>query len=79
MIHVAKHNAAGVSLPTIVGDRVTVGHNATLHACTLEDEAFVGMGATVMDGVTVKKGAMVAAGAVVTPGTTVPSGKHSKP
>lgn len=75
IIHVAKHNVGNVSRPTIVGDRVTVGHNAVLHACTVEDDAFVGMGATLMDGVTVKKGAMVAAGAVVSPGTKVPTGQ----
>jgi carbonic anhydrase/acetyltransferase-like protein (isoleucine patch superfamily) len=41
-----------------------VGHNAILHACTIHDDAFVGMGATVMDGAVVEKGAMVAAGAL---------------
>jgi carbonic anhydrase/acetyltransferase-like protein (isoleucine patch superfamily) len=54
---------------------VTIGHNAILHACIVKDDAFVGMGATVMDGAVVEKGAMVAAGALVTPGVTVPSGE----
>lgn len=75
VIHVAKTNVGGVAAPTTVGDRVTVGHNAILHACTIQDDAFVGMGATVMDGAVVEKGAMVAAGALVTPGTVVPSGQ----
>mmetsp|Transcript_22529 Transcript_22529/g.76608 ORF Transcript_22529/g.76608 Transcript_22529/m.76608 type:complete len:260 (+) Transcript_22529:141-920(+) len=75
IIHVAKHNVGNVSRPTTVGDRVTVGHNAVLHACTVEDDAFVGMGATIMDGAVIKANAMVAAGAVVTPNTTVPSGE----
>jgi len=75
VIHVAKTNVGMKILPTIVGDRVTVGHNATLHACTIQDDAFIGMGATVMDGAVVEKGAMVAAGALVTPGTVVPTGQ----
>lgn len=75
VIHVAKHNVGGKARPTVVGDHVTVGHGAVLHACTLEDASFVGMGATVMDGATVQRGAMVAAGALVTPGTVVPSGQ----
>ena len=74
MIHVAKTNVGGVG-STIIGDRVTVGHNAILHACTVKDDAFVGMGATVMDGAVVESGAMVAAGALVTPGTVVPTGQ----
>jgi carbonic anhydrase/acetyltransferase-like protein (isoleucine patch superfamily) len=75
IIHVAKHNVSGKARPTLIGDRVTVGHGAILHACTIEDGAFVGMGATVMDGAVVQRGAMVAAGALVTPGVTVPSGQ----
>ena len=63
------------SLPTIIGDDVTVGHMALIHACTLEDGSFVGMGATVMDGAVVESGAMVAAGALVTPGKRVPAGE----
>jgi len=62
VIHVAKTNVGGHEAPTLIGDRVTVGHNATLHACTIEDDAFVGMGATVMDGAVVEKGAMVGRG-----------------
>ncbi len=46
-----------------------------LHACTLEDESFVGMSATILDEVVVETGAMVAAGAVVTPGKRVPKGE----
>lgn len=75
VVHVAKTNVGGVSMPTVIGDRVTVGHNAILHACTIHDDAFVGMGATVMDGAVVEKNAMVAAGALVTPGVVVPSGQ----
>jgi carbonic anhydrase/acetyltransferase-like protein (isoleucine patch superfamily) len=58
-----------------VGADVTVGHNAIIHACTIEDRVLIGMGATVMDGVVVETGAMVAAGALVTYGKRVPSGE----
>ena len=60
---------------TIVGDDVTVGHMALLHACTIENNAFIGMKACVMDGAVVQEYAMVAAGALVTAGKTVPSGE----
>lgn len=60
---------------TIVGDDVTVGHMAMLHGCTLEDGAFVGMKACVMDGVIVEGGGMVAAGALVTPNKRVKKGE----
>ncbi|AEP09359.1 gamma carbonic anhydrase family protein [Micavibrio aeruginosavorus] len=60
---------------TYVGDDVTVGHGAILHACTIGDRAFIGMQACVMDDATVEADAMVAAGALVTPGKTVPSGQ----
>ena len=61
--------------PLFIGDDVTIGHNATLHACTLEDGAFVGMGAVVMDGAVVEGGAMVAAGALLSPGKRVKKGE----
>ncbi|CAO2828110.1 unnamed protein product [Amaranthus hypochondriacus] len=75
LVHVAKSNLAGKVLPTIVGDNVTVGHSAILHGCTVDDEAFVGMGATLLDGVVVEKHAMVAAGALVRQNTRIPSGQ----
>ncbi|MEQ8228672.1 MAG: gamma carbonic anhydrase family protein [Rhodospirillales bacterium] len=53
--------------PTILGDRVTVGHMAMLHACEIHDDAMIGMQATVMDGAVVGEGALIAAGALVTP------------
>jgi carbonic anhydrase/acetyltransferase-like protein (isoleucine patch superfamily) len=60
---------------TYIGDRVTVGHAALLHACTIEDEAFIGMQACVMDDAKVEARAMIAAGALVTPGKTIPAGQ----
>jgi carbonic anhydrase/acetyltransferase-like protein (isoleucine patch superfamily) len=60
--------------PAIVGDDVTVGHQVTLHGCTVGAGALVGMGAVVLDRAVVGAGAMVAAGSVVPPGMEVPSG-----
>lgn len=60
---------------TWIGDDVTVGHMALIHACRLEDGSFIGMKACVMDGAVVETGAWVAAGAVVTPGKRVKSGE----
>jgi len=51
-----------------IGDDITVGHSAVLHACTIENNAFIGIQACVMDDCIIEKGAMVAAGALVTPG-----------
>jgi carbonic anhydrase/acetyltransferase-like protein (isoleucine patch superfamily) len=75
LVHVAKTNVSGNVLPTVIGNRVTIGHNSVLHACTVEDEAFVGMGSTILDGAVVEKGAMVAAGSVVTQKTRIPTGQ----
>jgi len=129
LVHVAKTNVSGNVLPTIIGNRVTIGrfsnlgyfrrpvlygcdrcpwslflfkltcflrssnllrphvncelnlgchvtgHNSVLHACTVEDEAFVGMGSTILDGAVVEKGAMVAAGSTVTQKTRIPTGQ----
>ncbi len=68
-------HVTGGKLGTYIGSGVTIGHAAILHACTLEDDCFIGMGATILDGVVVEKGAMVAAGAVVTPGKRVKAGE----
>ncbi|XVF73773.1 hypothetical protein PTKIN_Ptkin13bG0008700 [Pterospermum kingtungense] len=75
LVHVAKSNLRRKVLPTIIGDNVTIGHSAVLHGCTVEDEAFVGMGATLLDGVVVEKHAMVAAGALVRQNTKIPTGE----
>ncbi|KVH99354.1 Bacterial transferase hexapeptide repeat-containing protein [Cynara cardunculus var. scolymus] len=75
LVHVAKSNLPGKVLPTVIGDNVTVGHSAVLHGCTVEDEAFVGMKATLLDGVVVEKHGMVAAGALVRQDTRIPSGE----
>ena len=58
-----------------IGNDVTVGHAAIIHACKLMDRAFVGMGATVLDGAVIEQGAMLAAGALLTPGKRIPPGE----
>lgn len=58
--------------PVIVGDWVTIGHNATVHGCVVEDEVLIGMGATVLNGAVIGTGSIIAAGAVVPERTIVP-------
>lgn len=64
---------ADPGFPTRIGQRVTVGHRAVLHGCTVEDDVLVGMGAVILNGATVGQGAVVAAGAVITEGTVIPA------
>ena len=55
-----------------VGDWVTIGHNATVHGCVLEDMVLIGMNATVLNNAKIGEGSIIAAGAVVPEGTVVP-------
>ena len=59
-------------LPLCIGARVTVGHRAVLHGCTVEDGALIGIGAIVLNGAVVGAGALIAAGAVVSEGQVIP-------
>ncbi len=59
---------------TVIGNHVSIAHNAVVHGCTLEDEVLIGMGAIVMDGAVVQRGAIVAAGAIVLQHTVVEAG-----
>ena len=59
------------ALATIVGDDVTVGHNAVIHACTLQNRAFVGISATVLDGAVIEEGGMLGAGGLLAPGKVI--------
>lgn len=63
---------ADPGFPTTIGQRVTVGHNAVLHGCTVEDDALIGMGAIVGNGATIGAGSLIAAGAVVPQGMVIP-------
>lgn len=60
--------------PCLIGRYVTVGHSAIVHACTVEDECLVGMGATILDGAVVGAQSIVGANALVTQGTVIPPG-----
>lgn len=73
MLHVThKKHAEDPGAPLIIGDDVTVGHSVTLHGCTIENGAFIGMQAMVMDKAVVGEGALVGARALVTEGTVIP-------
>jgi len=60
--------------PAIIGDRVSVGHAAVLHGCTVEEDSLIGMGALVLTGARIGRGAVVAAGSLVPEGMEVPPG-----
>lgn len=59
-------------IPTIVGDDVTIGHAAIIHACTIGDGALIGMGAIILSGATIGEEAIVAAGTLVREGQDIP-------
>ncbi len=58
--------------PTVLGDEVTIGHNVTLHGCTIGDGCLIGMGSVILDGAEIGAESLVAAGSVVPPGTIIP-------
>lgn len=60
--------------PAILGENVSVGHNAVVHACTIGDGSLIGMGSVVLSGAVIGEGCLVAGGAVVLEGTVVPDG-----
>jgi len=60
--------------PANIGDWVTVGHGAIVHACEIGDEVLIGMGSIILDGAVIGARSLVGAGAVVTPGTIIPPG-----
>ena len=70
--HASDYNPGG--WPLTIGREVTIGHNATLHGCTLGDRILVGMGVTILDGAIVEDDVVIGAGALVTPGKTLASG-----
>lgn len=75
VLHVTHESTAQPSgLPLIIGEDVTVGHAAILHACTIGDRCLIGMGAIVMDGAVLEADCLIAGGSVVTPRTVVPAG-----
>jgi gamma-carbonic anhydrase len=60
--------------PCIIGNYVTIGHSAIVHACTVGDECLIGMGCTILDGAVIGEQSIVGANALVTQGTQVPPG-----
>ena len=60
--------------PTIIGNNVSIGHNAIVHGCVVHDNVLIGMGALVMDNCTIESNSIIAAGAVITQNTVVTSG-----
>lgn len=68
--NVVVHTDTGMS--AVIGADVSVGHNATVHACTVEDECLISMGSTVLSRSTIGTGSLIAAGAVVLEGTAIP-------
>lgn len=75
IVHVEGPRGADQGSPALIGDDALVGHMAILHGCVLDDRAFVGMGAIVMDDARVGGEAMLAAGALLTAGRAIPSGE----
>lgn len=59
--------------PTLIGDNVTIGHNATIHACKIYSNTLIGMGAIILDKAVVKEMSFVAAGCLIPPGAIVQS------
>ena len=70
IIHVTR-----VTGPTIIGDNVTIGHKALLHACTAESDSFIGMGSIMLDFSIISSNSMLAAGAVLTPKKQIAQGQ----
>lgn len=68
--NVTVHTDFGI--PMILGKNVSVGHNAVLHGCTVEDNCLIGMGAIVLNRAVIGEGSLIAAGTVVLEGTVIP-------
>ncbi|MDH5470258.1 MAG: gamma carbonic anhydrase family protein [Gammaproteobacteria bacterium] len=75
ILHVSHDSEfAPGGFPLVIGADITVGHQAILHGCTIEDGCLIGMAATVMDGAIVRSGAIVGAGSLVPPGKDLQGG-----
>lgn len=75
ILHVSHDGPFGQPFPTLIGEDVTIGHGAIVHACVIEDACLIGMGSIILDGAVVRKHGFVGAGAVLPPGKTVGSGE----
>lgn len=72
--HDGPHAKLG-GFATVIGEDVTIGHKAIIHACRIEDAVLIGMGAIILDGAVVAKHGFVGAGALIAPGKTVGAGE----
>ena len=70
--NVSVHVDAG--RPVVIGENVSVGHNAVVHGCTIGDGSLIGMGAVVLNGARIGSGCLIAGGAVVLEGAEIPDG-----
>lgn len=70
--HISEYNPKGY--PLNIGSYVTIGHNVTLHGCTIQDYCLIGMNSCIMDGVIIEPNTLVAAGSLVTPGKVLKGG-----
>lgn len=75
ILHVTHKGEYGNGAPLIIGDGVTVGHGAILHACEIGDYCLIGMGATIMDDCIIEDHAMIGAGSLLPPNKHVKSGE----
>lgn len=68
VVHVSR------GVPTVIGEDVSIGHNATAHACTIGDNCLIGMGATILDHAVIGRNSILGAGTVVGNGKVIPEG-----
>ncbi len=74
IIHVSSGGfsaTGGAGSPTIIGDNVTIGHNATIHACKIHSNSLIGMGSIILDNAEINQYSFIAAGCLIPPGTIV--------
>lgn len=74
VVHITGENPIEENIGCRIGNGVTVGHGAIVHACSIGDRALVGMGSIVLDGARVGNDVLIAAGSLITPGTVIPDG-----
>lgn len=75
VLHVTHaHGEVPGGHPLLIGDEVTVGHNVTLHGCTVGDKCLIGMGSIVLDGAVLESYSLLGAGSLVPPGKTLEGG-----